>query len=92
MRILLWGSALFLFALVGLMGVRLVSFIHTERALAEQMASQETALRDIQKDKAKLEHDLQFLDDPANVEKEIRARFPYRAPDETLMVIVPKAP
>jgi hypothetical protein len=43
-------------------------------------------------DEAKLQADLNYYMNPANLEKELRARFNYRSPDEKLLIIVPQNP
>ena len=40
-------------------------------------------------DKEALERDFEFYLNPANLEKELRARFNYRLPGEKLIIIVP---
>lgn len=42
-------------------------------------------------DSEKLKADLNFFANPANLEKELRARFNYRKPDENLIIIVPES-
>ena len=37
----------------------------------------------------KMEADLEYYSDPVNLEKELRARFNYRAKDEKMIIIVP---
>ena len=41
------------------------------------------------KDNDKLEEDIEYFKDPRNLEKEARARFNYRAPNEKMIMIVP---
>lgn len=41
-------------------------------------------------DSERLRADLNYFLDPRNLEKELRARFNYRKPDEKLIIIVPK--
>lgn len=40
-------------------------------------------------DSEKLKADLNYFINPSNLEKELRARFNYRKPDENLIIIVP---
>lgn len=37
-----------------------------------------------------LKQDIEYLSNPHNLEKELRARFNYRAPNEDLIIIVPE--
>lgn len=43
-----------------------------------------------QEDAKKSSSDLNYLLNPINLEKELRARFNYKLPDENLIIIVPK--
>lgn len=40
-------------------------------------------------EKQKIQNDFEYYSDPVNLEKELRARFNYRAPDEKMIIIVP---
>lgn len=53
-----------------------------EQQLSAEMDKEKT-------DQGKLQSDLLYYQDPANLEKELRQRFNYRAPDEKLIIIVP---
>lgn len=46
-------------------------------------------LDQVQRDHEKLQADYEYYLNPANLEKELRARFNYRGTDEKLIVIVP---
>ncbi|MEX2054410.1 MAG: septum formation initiator family protein [Candidatus Colwellbacteria bacterium] len=52
----------------------------------EQLYSQQQAL---EADNARLQAEIEYLSDPHNLEKELRARFNYRSPNETLIIVVP---
>ncbi|MDZ4231309.1 MAG: septum formation initiator family protein [Patescibacteria group bacterium] len=52
----------------------------------EQLHSQQQALEE---DNAKLQAEIEYLSDPHNLEKELRARFNYRSPNEKLIIVVP---
>jgi len=41
-------------------------------------------------DALKISSDLNYFLNPVNLEKELRARFNYKLPDEKLIIIVPK--
>jgi cell division protein FtsB len=44
-----------------------------------------------QAQEASLQEETQYLSNPANLEKELRARFNYKKPGETMVIIVPDA-
>lgn len=44
----------------------------------------------LQADNERLGEDLEYLADPHNLEKELRARFNYRLPSEKLIIVVPE--
>ncbi len=59
---------------------------NAERELGDMMLQ----LRHAEEEKQSLERDSAYYQNPANLEKELRARFNYRAPDEKLIIVVPK--
>ncbi len=52
----------------------------------DQLQSQQRAL---EADNARLQAEIEYLSDPHNLEKELRGRFNYRSPNETLIIVVP---
>jgi hypothetical protein len=57
--------------------------------LSAALADIETRLTKAQYDEANLQSEVQYLANPLNLEKELRARFNYKKPGETMIVIVP---
>jgi len=68
------------------------SFSVSGKAAAVQYESLKGQLDQAKADQGSLQADLNYYLNPANLEKEVRARFNYRAPDEKLIVIVPSVP
>lgn len=67
------------------------SFAGREGAAAQEAVSVQAELKKAQADLSGLQSDYQFLQDPDNLEKELRARFNYKAPGEKMIIIVPTA-
>ncbi len=44
---------------------------------------------ELQANSEELKGDIEYLSDPHNLEKELRARFNYRYPEEKLIIVVP---
>ena len=86
MRFLVVGV---LVILVILLGVQIYSFEKQSGALAQQSAELKTQLDKAENDFARLTSDYQYLQNPANLEKELRARFNYKTPDEKMIILVP---
>lgn len=64
---------------------------NTERmALVRQFNELSNSYEDLEKDNQKIEDDLDYLSDPHNLEKELRARYNYRAPNEKMIIVVPE--
>ncbi|MEN9341810.1 MAG: hypothetical protein RIQ54_66 [Candidatus Parcubacteria bacterium] len=61
------------------------------RSISESMQLSEvrTVFNAIVDDHNNLQRDLEYLQQPDNLEKELRSRFNYRKHDETLVIIVP---
>ncbi|MEK7174120.1 MAG: hypothetical protein AAB759_00455 [Patescibacteria group bacterium] len=83
--VLLAGAIVFL-------GVNVWSFAGRSAAAERTFAEIETRLAKAEADKRLLEADADYYTNPTNLEKELRARFNYRAPGETMIVIVPTKP
>lgn len=75
--------------LVVLLGIQIYSFQAQGNAFAKQAADLQLQMDKAQKDHEQLTGDSQYLQDPANLEKELRARFNYHAPDEKMIILVP---
>ncbi len=45
---------------------------------------------ELQSDSKRLNEDIEYISDPHNLEKELRARFNYRSPNEKLIIVVPE--
>jgi uncharacterized membrane protein YccC len=58
---------------------------------ARMLEELELQLAKIRRDSEDLESDRAYYENPMNLEKELRSRFHYRRPDETMIVIVPPA-
>ena len=72
-------------------GMKVYSFWGEERQLNQDLADIETRLTTAKTDEANLQSDVQYLANPLNLEKELRSRFNYKKPGETMIVIVPPA-
>ena len=72
-----------------LIGTRVYSFFIQERQLSADLADIQTRLTKAQYDEQNLQSEVQYLANPLNLEKELRARFNYKKPGETMIIIVP---
>jgi cell division protein FtsB len=74
-----------------LIGVQVYSFVTQEWSLGGQLADVQQNLAKAQTQETSLQEENQYLSNPANLEKELRARFNYKKPGETMVIIVPDA-
>jgi cell division protein FtsB len=74
-----------------LIGVQVYSFVAQEWSLGGQLADVQQNLAKAQTQETSLQEENQYLSNPANLEKELRARFNYKKPGETMVIIVPDA-
>jgi cell division protein FtsL len=63
--------------------------MRTEVAEGELRAAEARKIM-AEKDYERLKADYDYYSQSANIEKELRARFNYRAPDEKMMIIIPR--
>jgi len=82
-------------AIVGLslvlvfLGVNVYSFVKQENSLGTSLADVQARLTKAQADETSLQAEKQYLANPVNLEKELRARFNYKLPGEKMVIIVP---
>jgi cell division protein FtsB len=77
-------SIIFIFLCIHVYG-----FFAEERQLNADLADIQTRLTKAGTDEASLQDEVQYLANPLNLEKELRARFNYKKPGETMIIIVP---
>ena len=73
------------------LGVQVFYFVRQEWQLSGQLADVQANLVKAQTQETTLQNETQYLSNPANLEKELRARFNYKKPGETMVIIVPAA-
>lgn len=81
--------AIALFIVVVLIGFQVFSFLGQEYTLSQNLSEVESHLTEAKLQEADLQAETQYLSNPANLEKELRAQFNYKKPGETMMIIVP---
>jgi cell division protein FtsB len=69
-------------------GTQIVASMKEEHALSQTFADVASRLRAAQAQAQALSTEVNYLSDPANLEKELRARFNYAKPGETMIIIV----
>jgi cell division protein FtsB len=82
-------AAVALAVILVFVGARIYSFFLQERQLGKDLANIEARLTKAKYDEENLQDEVQYLANPLNLEKELRARFNYKKPGETMIVIVP---
>ena len=84
---LLLAAILFIF--VAFLGIQTYSFLKQSREVYEEYTRLTGQLKQAEAEYERLRAELEYYLRPENLEKELRARFNYRAPDEKLIIIVP---
>lgn len=82
-------AAVILAVILIFVGMKVYSFWGQEKQLNQSFTDIEARLAATKTDEANLRLDVQYLANPANLEKELRSRFNYKKPGETMIVIVP---
>ena len=86
MRILGLVAIIFL---IGALALQISTSLASQAELRAQYEELESRLEETNAAKAALKADLEYFQNPRNLEKELRARFNYRSPDEKIIIIVP---
>jgi len=82
-------GAVLLFVLFIFIGTRVYGFVVQEHELDAALVGVQAKLTKAKADAANLQQESQYLANPLNLEKELRARFNYKKPGETMIIIVP---
>ncbi len=86
MRRLLFGLMLIV---TGTLFYGTVQLFLEHQSLSAEYASVQAHLNSLETDSVNIASDLQYYQDPANLAKELRSRFNYKAPGEKLVIVVP---
>jgi cell division protein FtsB len=73
-----------------LLAFQIFSFLGQKKEARNDFESAKLDLDKAKIDETKLNAELRYLANPANLEKELRARFNLRKPGEKMIIIVPK--
>lgn len=71
------------------LGVQVYSFVKQENQLSSDLSDIQTKLTKAQATQKTLQEESAYLANPINLEKELRSRFNYKNPGETMVIIVP---
>jgi uncharacterized protein YlxW (UPF0749 family) len=71
------------------LGTQVFSFVRQEGQLGSELADVQANLTKAQSEEADLQQEQQYLSNPLNLEKELRARYNYKKPGEQMVIIVP---
>lgn len=89
MRIL---GLVILVGLLCLVAFQVFSFWSERGAISDKFEKANAELGQAKIDQEKLEKELEYLANPVNLEKELRARFNLRGKNEKLIIVVPTSP
>ena len=79
-----------LLALLGVLGFQVYKVDVNRRTLTDQFNKAKTQADALASENNKLQQDIDYFSDPYNLEKELRSRFNFRLPGESLLIVVPK--
>lgn len=83
------AAAIGLFIVLIVVGTRVYAFFVQERELNSELTDIQSQLTKAQANETDLQNEVQYLANPLNLEKELRAQFNYKKPGETMIIIVP---
>lgn len=84
------AAVVILSGIILFLGTQIYSFIGREREAGQAFSDLKAKLDKAKIDQQKLQNELKYYSNQANVEKELKGRFSYKAPNEKLMIIVPQ--
>lgn len=72
------------------LAVQIYGFSRQQAEAQQQFNQLNNSVTAVQQTQASLKDEMAYIANPENLEKELRARFNYRSPNEKLMIIVPE--
>lgn len=69
--------------------VQIFLIVKERNKLKIDLDSSNSRLQALLKENADLQSDIEYFSHPENLEKELKAKFNYKKPDEKMMIIVP---
>jgi hypothetical protein len=81
--------AIILSVILLLLGAQIFSFSVRRGEIQKELSDLTTKLNEAKTEQAKFQAELDYYSNPANLEKELRARFNYKSAGENLIIIVP---
>jgi len=82
--------AIILSVLFVLLSVQIYKFWGEANTAMKEYSALEEKVNAAKEDNAKFQAELDYYKNPANLEKELRARFNYKVPGEKMIIIVPR--
>ena len=82
--------SLFLGVIVVFLAVQAFRLYEQGRDYAAEMVTLKEEQGALDEENVALKKDLEYYEDDANLAKELRSRFNYKAPDEELLIVVPE--
>lgn len=79
-----------LFIFISLILYQNIRFFYEWRDVETQHASLQNQLEIIKKENTNIAEDLNYFQNPENLEKEVRAQLNYKKPREKVIIVVPK--
>ncbi len=76
-------------AFIVFLATQIAVFSGRENAALKQYKNLQVQADKAAEERKDLEAELEYYSNPINLEKELRSRFNYRAPDEKMIIIVP---
>jgi len=87
------GIKILVFSIVGvvllLVWAEMISLFRESGALSKQSSALNTRLSSLKQENAQIERDIQYYQNPANLEKVLREKFNYKQPGEHMIIVVP---
>ncbi len=84
------GFSLILLIVLGFLVFHIFSLGLDKGGLTDRYIEAKAKLEQVKGEQAKLQNELEYLANPRNLEKELRARFNLKKPGEKTIIIVPQ--
>lgn len=83
-------ALIFIALLLGFLSFQIYGLWSQKRGLEKEFEESQAKFEALEREAANLESEIDYLANPANLEKELRSRFNLKKPGEKTIIIVPK--
>ncbi|PIR97896.1 MAG: hypothetical protein COT89_02380 [Candidatus Colwellbacteria bacterium CG10_big_fil_rev_8_21_14_0_10_42_22] len=85
-----WLVTIIVLMMMTLLGSQVYELQKKRIDISKEYGEINASYQEVEEDSSRLSEKIEYLSEPRNLEKELRSKFNYKYPNETLIIVVPK--